>query len=109
MFNSGVNLLAVFNLILFAVCMCLYVLKTKNLWGACGFHAVWNYAQGNIFGLSVSGHSELPSIFTAEIAGPKLLTGGSFGPEASVIVTVIYALIAAFFLWSLRRNKIASE
>ncbi len=96
--NSGVNIMAYFNLALFGLFASLYVLRTNSLWGACGFHSAWNFALGNLFGLDVSG---LPSIATAldlKTHGSALLTGGAFGPEAGLPVSAALLLGVLWFL-----------
>jgi membrane protease YdiL (CAAX protease family) len=67
---------------------------THNLWLAIGIHMAWNFAEGSLFGASVSGGATAPSLVRATLSGPQLLTGGSFGPEASV-VSVIVCLVAS--------------
>jgi hypothetical protein len=67
---------------------------THNLWLAIGIHMSWNFAEGNLFGASVSGGAPAPSLVRATLSGPDLLTGGAFGPEASV-VSVIVCLVAS--------------
>lgn len=67
---------------------------THNLWLAIGIHMSWNFAEGNLFGASVSGGAPAPSVVRATLTGPQLLTGGAFGPEAS-LVTVIVCLVAS--------------
>lgn len=67
---------------------------THNLWLAIGIHMSWNFAEGNLFGASVSGGAPAPSLVRATLSGPGLLTGGAFGPEASV-VSVIVCLVAS--------------
>ena len=69
---------------------------TRNLWFAIGIHLGWNFTEGNLIGVPVSGGSTSHSLFRAALHGPELLTGGAFGPEASVItigVCVVAALI----------------
>lgn len=73
-----------------------YVL-TRNLWLPIGLHFGWNFAEGGIFGVSVSGTTAGKGAFAVALTGPKLLTGGGFGPEASVI-TVAVGLAAALVL-----------
>lgn len=51
MANTGISLLALLNLFLFGVFMSVYMVRRGNLWGACAIHAVWNFVQGNVFGL----------------------------------------------------------
>jgi membrane protease YdiL (CAAX protease family) len=61
-----------------------YVL-TRNLWLPIGIHMSWNFAEGSLFGARVSGYAEPHTLFKTALSGPQLLTGGNFGPEASVI------------------------
>ena len=57
---------------------------TRSLWLPMGLHAAWNFTQGEIFDVPVSGLSE-HGLLNAKLSGPALLSGGSFGLEASVI------------------------
>jgi uncharacterized protein len=61
-----------------------YVL-TRNIWLAVGIHMSWNFTQGYVFGAEVSGLSQPYSILRTSLSGPDVLTGGSFGPEGSVL------------------------
>ena len=61
---------------------------TRNLWMPMGLHAAWNFTQGEIFDVPVSG-LEQQGLVNAKLSGPELLSGGSFGLEASVIALVI--------------------
>jgi uncharacterized protein len=73
-------------------------LRTGSLALPIGMHLGWNWAQGNLFGFAVSGHGHeglLQPVFTNS---PEWLTGGSFGPEASVVAVVI-ELAAIGLLW----------
>ena len=57
---------------------------TGRLWLAIGLHWAWNYFQGPVFGFSVSG-TGASGLLRLTPVGPELLTGGAFGPEASLI------------------------
>lgn len=70
-----------------------------------GIHWVWNFTEGNIFGCSISGGDAEESIFTANLAGPDFITGGSFGPEASVIALIMGTILSAFFLWKYSKKQ----
>jgi membrane protease YdiL (CAAX protease family) len=56
---------------------------TGNLWMAMGLHAAWNFTQGEVFDVPVSGLDE-HGLVTAQMSGPALLSGNGFGLEASV-------------------------
>ena len=70
---------------------------TRNLWFPIGLHLGWNFTEGGIFGTSVSGHAAGNGIFSVSLAGPRLLTGGAFGPEASLLAIAV-GLAAAIVL-----------
>jgi uncharacterized protein len=61
---------------------------TRSLWMPIGLHAAWNFTQGFIFDVPVSGIDQ-QGLVTARLSGPELLSGGAFGLEASVIALVI--------------------
>lgn len=61
---------------------------TRNLWLAMGLHAGWNFTQGEIFDVPVSGMDE-HGLVQAKLSGPPLLSGGTFGLEASLIALVL--------------------
>ena len=61
---------------------------TRNLWMAIGLHAAWNFTQGWIFDVPVSG-TDQDGMVQARLSGPELLSGGAFGLEASIIAIVL--------------------
>ena len=70
---------------------------TRNLWLPIGVHAAWNFTQGGIFGVPVSG---LPDhgIIDSTLRGPEILSGGPFGLEASVIALVVATAAGLWFV-----------
>ena len=71
---------------------------TRNLWFPIGLHLGWNFTEGGIFGASVSGGALGKGIFSVSLAGPTLLTGGRFGPEASLIAIAVCLAVAVVLL-----------
>lgn len=69
---------------------------TRSLWLPIGLHFGWNFTEGDVFGLADSGNS-VPGIFATSVHGDPLITGGAFGPEASVITPVLAIAAAAIF------------
>ena len=61
---------------------------TRSLWAPIGIHAAWNFTQGEVYDVPVSG-IDGTGLVEAKLSGPELLSGGSFGLEASVIALVI--------------------
>jgi uncharacterized protein len=68
-------------------------LATRRLWLAIGIHFGWNFVQGGIFGVAVSGVTS-NGLLRGELHGPPLLSGGSFGAEGSVIAVVACLAVA---------------
>lgn len=79
----------------------LYLL-TGRIWASIGMHAAWNFTQGWIFGAAVSGTAEIAGgpLATRPVAGvPEMLSGGGFGPEASLAALIVSLLASAVFLF----------
>lgn len=77
---------------------------TGRLWLPIGLHIGWNFAEGGLYGMSVSGGSTGPSLVHGTLRGPMFLTGGAFGPEAS-LVAVVVCLVPAVFLLALATHR----
>lgn len=74
---------------------------TGRLWVSIGVHAAWNFTQGYLFGAAVSGTDFGPAIAhsTARAGFADVLTGGAFGPEASLPALFVGTLVGAVVLW----------
>jgi membrane protease YdiL (CAAX protease family) len=72
---------------------------TRRLWLPIGLHLGWNIAGGSIFSTVVSGNNTSQGLLDATIQGNTILTGGSFGPEASVFSIIFCVLTAIAFMW----------
>ena len=80
---------------------------TRRLWLAIGFHMAWNYTQAGIFSGAVSGTGPERGLVIARIEGPELLTGGSFGLEASLIAFLLCTTAGVLLLvMTVRRGTI---
>ena len=64
-------------------------LFTRRLWLAVGIHAAWNFTQGWVFSVPVSGGEAPLGLLITRRVGPDWLTGGDFGLEASVPALVM--------------------
>lgn len=76
---------------------------TQRLWLAIGIHFAWNFVQGGVFGVAVSGVAS-EGILRGELHGPELLTGGPFGVEGSVVAVVVCLAAAVVLLVVARRE-----
>jgi hypothetical protein len=79
---------------------------TGRLWLPIGLHFGWNFAEGPIFGAAVSGTGIGSGLIEGKFEGPNILTGGQFGPEASVVAVIVCLAAAPYFLWrALQRTE----
>ena len=85
------NPLTFLNIMLYAVFACLVALRQGSLWLIAGIHGGWNFFQGNVFGLPVSGLNYATSLFTVgPVPGAStMLNGGAFGLEAGLLGTLV--------------------
>ena len=80
---------------------------TRSLWFVMGLHFAWNFTEGGIFSTSVSG-GRAEGMIGVQFTGSDALTGGAFGPEASLpAVLVCLAAGVAFIILSVRADRIA--
>ncbi|UCF06075.1 MAG: CPBP family intramembrane metalloprotease [bacterium] len=89
-FHGSIDPIVVINLVLFSLFVTFYCFTEGSIWGVCGWHAAWNWSQGYFYGLSVTGHEQVGgTVVDLKTAGTSLLSGGDFGPEASIMCTVV--------------------
>lgn len=69
---------------------------TRSLWFVMSLHAAWNFTQGALLGIPVSGY-HVDGLMSATTQGPELLSGGAFGAEASVLTVVICTSLGLWF------------
>lgn len=104
--NPNVTAISLLNLTLFGFFAALYALFEGGLWGVFAIHAIWNWAQGNLFGFEVSGiQIRSGMIFDLMENGPDWLTGGLFGPEGGIVVTLVLIISSVLVLFAGRRRK----
>ena len=106
MSNSGITPLSLVNLFLFGVTMALYLLKTDTVWGVAGIHGAWNFAQGNLFGILVSGQPSGTSLMTFLPQGNQdWISGGSFGIEGSIMTSLVLLLLIIYLAYQLKKEN----
>jgi uncharacterized protein len=94
--NPNIGILPLVNLFLAGIFLGIYTIHKNNLWFPIGAHLTWNYLQGPIFGFEVSGN-KINSLFEQKPNGHELLTGGNFGFEGSIILT-LFLMISIFYM-----------
>ncbi len=107
--NSGITVLSFINLVLFGIFASVYFIRRGNIWGIGAFHSIWNFVQGNFFGIKVSGMNLDSSVLTTTAyEGKELLNGGDFGLEGSIWVTIVL-IAGTIVLYFLKKKPEAEE
>ncbi len=104
--NPGATAFAGATVAVAGLMFCALYALTGRLWVPIGLHLAWNFAQGYLFGAAVSG-SDLGgsiAVSTARPNAPVWLTGGTFGPEASVFALVLVGFVTLGGLYLARKT-----
>ncbi len=92
--NPGATLIAaLFIAIEAGILLAAAYIITRRLWAPIGMHFAWNFAQGGIFGVAVSG-IPVRGMLRSTLTGPELVSGGAFGAEASVFAVLVCTSMA---------------
>ena len=103
-FNHGATWVSTLAIALEAgVLLAAVYMFSRRLWTCIGLHCAWNFAEGGVFGASVSG-GKAGGLLAARFRGPDILTGGEFGPEASVVAVLICLAAGVAFVQLARRR-----
>ena len=110
-FNDGFGIISLINIALIGVFFGLYYIQTDNIWGVAAIHGIWNFAQGNIYGIQVSGMNITRTLLKSEaIEGKELFNGGSFGAEAGIIATIVYIVfIIGMLIYMYKKGTIMKK
>jgi uncharacterized protein len=92
--ETGIGLLGAGLIGLF---FCLTLRRTGNLWFAVGFHASWDWGESYLYSVPDSGGVSPGHLLNSSFHGSRWLTGGSVGPEGSVLLFVLIALLWVVF------------
>jgi membrane protease YdiL (CAAX protease family) len=103
--NPGESKAGLLSVVLFGLVFCLVLRRTGNLWWAVGFHAGWDWGQTFFYGVPDSGIAPYHNLFNSSFNGPRWLTGGSVGPEASVFTPIVLLIVAFLFTGVYRENR----
>ena len=107
--NPGESKFGLFSVVLFGLLFCLFLRRTGNLWWAVGFHAGWDWGQTFFYGVPDSGIAPYHNLFGSAFDGPRWLTGGSVGPEASVFTPIVLMIVAILFTRVYRDNRYQTQ
>jgi membrane protease YdiL (CAAX protease family) len=105
MLNKGENPIGILSAAVIGLVLAYSVRRTGALWWAIGYHFSWDWAQTYVFGVPNSGLIQCCHIFSGRSAqGKDWLSGGTVGPEGSVLVFVVIALLLAFLIRSTKNR-----
>jgi uncharacterized protein len=102
-FNLGANRASFVITVFCSWLLSVAYLRTRALWVCWGWHFAWNASMCLVFGLPVSGITEFSPVIQSNTVGPTWMTGGDYGPEASV-VTAVVLLIGIFMVYRTTRG-----
>jgi len=88
--NPNLSILGFINLFVAGIALGVTYIHTRNLWFPIFLHISWNYFQGPILGFEVSGLN-IKSVISHNVIGSDLITGGNFGFEGSILLTILLA------------------
>jgi membrane protease YdiL (CAAX protease family) len=97
--NSGENWLGLFQVFLAGVVFVVALWRTGSLWWGIGFHMTWDWGQSFLFGVPDSGGLMQGRLFATHALGNPLYSGGTDGPEGSLlcIPILLLAIVAILF------------
>jgi membrane protease YdiL (CAAX protease family) len=105
LYNPNASALGTLNIFLAGMMLGTGYVLTGQLAIPIGLHVTWNLFQGSVFGFPVSGLDFTGATFLAtRQAGPALLTGGPFGPEAGLIAPAAMAVGVGLIALRVRRR-----
>jgi membrane protease YdiL (CAAX protease family) len=100
--NPGETWVGLVGVVAIGLFFCLTLYHTGNLWFAVGFHAFWDWGQTYLYSVPDSGTVDVGHLMRPSFQGPEWLTGGSVGPEGSVLCFAVIAAVSGVFAWRYR-------
>jgi len=95
--NTGEDIAGTLSVFVIGMFFCLTLRRTGNLSFAVGLHASFDWGETFLFSVPNSGIVAPGHLLNSSFHGPVWLTGGTVGPEGSVMAFVVVALAAAIF------------
>jgi uncharacterized protein len=104
--NHGESPIGLLSAGLASMVFCFSLWRTGSLWWAIGFHAAWDWSQSFLYGVADSGTISQHHLLDTHPVGKPILSGGATGPEGSIFVLAIFALICFIIFTTLHRTSL---
>jgi hypothetical protein len=101
--NQGESPIGLLSAGLAAMVFCFSLWRTGSLWWAIGLHTSWDWGQSFLYGVPDSGTMVQHHLLATHPVGKPILSGGTTGPEGSIFIVAILALVALIILFTLPR------
>ncbi len=101
--NAGESPLGLLSATLAGLVFCFSLWRTGSLWWAIGFHAAWDWSQSFLYGVADSGTTSAGRLFATHPVGRPFLSGGLTGPEGSILVVPVLAVVVLAIGLTLRQ------
>jgi membrane protease YdiL (CAAX protease family) len=98
--NAGENWLGLFQVFLAGLLFVVALWRTGSLWWGIGFHMAWDWGQSFLYGVPDSGGLMQGRLFSTHALGNKLFSGGTVGPEGSILCAPILLLVILVLLFT---------
>jgi membrane protease YdiL (CAAX protease family) len=103
--NPGESPIGLLTAGIASMMFCLVLWRTGSLWWAIGFHTTWDWGQSFLYGVADSGIMVQHHLLATHPVGKALLSGGTTGPEGSIVILPIIILIVAVIVFTLPRTN----
>jgi uncharacterized protein len=107
--NSGEDWIGLFNAGAFGLLLCFLLRRTGNLWLPIGFHMAFDWGETYFYGVADSGQTLPGHLLNASTSGVAWLSGGTVGPEGSVLCTLLIVLVWLICARCLREARYPSR
>ena len=103
--NPGESPIGLLSAGLVGMVFCLSLWRTGSLWWAIGFHTSWDWGQSFLYGVADSGMMAQHRFLATHPVGKPILSGGSTGPEGSIFILAVLAIVALIIVFTLPRTS----
>jgi len=107
--NPGEQWPGVLAVIAIGFFFCLTLQRTGNLWFAVGFHAAWDWGETFFYSVPDSGMMGPGHLLSSSLSGPDWISGGTVGPEGSLLCFIVMALAWLAFDRAYPRRDVAAH